>query len=187
MPDQINPTDTDPTEGGSQGDATPAASETPATWEAALAALPEGVRALYDSHITGLKNTVTTTRQERDALNARIKDITKALGKDNPEEAKTLVEQMASELEQAERRASFYEDAGRPEIGCTNPKLAFLAAEAGGLFDKKGNANWEQIKAAAPELFRKIGAGSADGGAGSTSKKTPAVGMNDFIRAAAGR
>ena len=65
----------------------------------------------------------------------------------------------------------FYEEVSWPEIGCTNPTLAFLVATGDELFDRKGNPNWEAIKAAAPELFRKAGVGSADGGAGGRSRR----------------
>lgn len=170
--------------GQDQGQGAP--SGTPGTWDEALAGLPEPVRALYDSHITGLRNTVQATRQERDTLSGRLTELTKALGKDTPEEARRLLAEMAGELETTNRRATFAEEATKPEIGCTNPKVAFQVAMAEGLFDKRGNPVWAAIKAAAPELFRKAGAGSADGGAGG-GKPASGAGMNSFIRRAAGR
>lgn len=179
MPDNGN-------DSGNQGSGT-GAGETPASWDEALAGMPETVRALYEGHITGLKNTVASTRQERDALSGSLKAIEKALGTD-PAEAKRLLDEMTSNLAQAERRAAFFEDAARPEVGCTNARLAFVLAETEGLFNKQGAPNWEAIKTAAPELFRKAGAqGSADGGAGAGKTAHGGKSMNDFIRAAAGR
>lgn len=161
-------------------------SGTPATWEEALAALPESVRALYESHTGGLRNTVQATRQERDALAERLTELTKALGKETPEEAKRLLAEMASGLETSNKRAAFAEEAIKPEIGCINPKVAFQVALAEGLFDRRGNPDWVAIKAAAPELFRKSGAGSVDGGAGAR-KAAAGVSMNEYIRKLAGR
>lgn len=173
--------------GDQQGESVEQASAGPASWEEVLTTLPENLRALYDRHIAGLKNTVQATRQERDALAARLREIQSALGKD-PAEAKQLIERMTAELEEAERRAVFYEQAGRPEIGCVNPRLAYLVATADGLFDKKGSPDWDAIKAAAPELFRGSAAlGSVNGGAGTAVGRPPAASMNDFIRKAAGR
>ena len=43
----------------------------------------------------------------------------------------------------------------------------------------------DALKTLAPELFRKAGAGNADGGAG--NGHAPALTMNDIIRRAAGR
>jgi autotransporter adhesin len=158
----------------------------PSTWEAALAVLPEPVRALYEAHTTGLRNAVQATRQERDALSGRLTELTKALGKDTPEEAKRLLAEMAGELEATNRRAAFYEEAGRPEIGCANARVAFQVAQAEGLFDKRGSVNWAALKAAAPELFRvRVPAGNAGQGTGQTVPTSRD--MNAFIRAASGR
>jgi hypothetical protein len=158
----------------------------PATWDEALATLPEPVRALYDAHTTGLRNTVQATRQERDALSGQLTALTKALGKDTPEQAKALLAEMAGQIEATGRRAAFYEEAGKPEIGCANPKAAFLVAQADGLFDTRGNVNWAALKTAAPELFRRpTPAGNAGQGTGTPPPATKS--MNAFIRAAAGR
>jgi hypothetical protein len=74
---------------------------------------------------------------------------------------------MAGNLQQAERRADFFENAALPEVGCTHARLAFVLAETEGLFDTRGAPNREAIMTAAPEVFRKAGMqGSADGGAG---------------------
>jgi len=158
----------------------------PRTWDAVVAALPEADRALYEQHTTGLRNTVQATRSERDALAQRLSDLTKALGKDSPEEAKRLLGEMTRELETSKRRADFVEQAVRPEIGCTNPAAAFAIAESQGLFDARGNVNWDSVKAAVPELFRRpIPAGNA--GAGTGQPPALAGGMNAAIRRATGR
>jgi len=125
------------------------------TWETVIAALPEADRVLYEQHTTGLRNTVQATRQERDALQQQLGELTKAIGKNDPESAKALLAQMTTEIETAKRRADFLEGAVRPEIGCSNPGAAFAIAHNQGLFDARGNPNWDAIKQAVPELFRK--------------------------------
>lgn len=164
---------------------TPAASQAPASWEAYLEGLPTDVKTLYEGHVTGLRNTVQATRSERDALTRQLADITKALGKD-PVEAKRLIEQMSTDLDSARLRADFYETAGRPEIGCQNPRVAFLVAQDLGAIDSKGRVNWETLKEQAPELFQKR---APDGRAGvGTGSPPPArFDMNTLIRRAAGR
>jgi len=179
-PAQGGAQDNPPPDGGQVGD------NAPRTWDTVLAGLPEADRALYEAHTTGLKNTVQATRQERDALQGQLAELTKALGKNDPEAAKALLAQMSAELETSRRRADFLETAVRPEIGCTNPGAAFAIAQTQGLFDARGNPNWDAIKAAVPELFRKpIPAGNA--GAGTASPPAGRATMNDFIRRASGR
>lgn len=190
MTDEPQGSGTPPANSGQPGgtpDGTPRqSSETPATWDEALAALPEPVRALYEAHTTGLKHTVQATRSERDALKAQLDALTKALGKDTPDAAKQLLAEMTGQLEASNRRAAFYEESGKSEIGCTNPKAAFALAQAEGLFDARGNVNWPALKAAAPELFRKT-APPGNAGAGTGNPPLPERNMNAFIRAAAGR
>lgn len=93
--------------------------------------------------------------------------------------------ELQAKADAAERRAAFAEDAGRPEIGCINPRVAWMVAEAGAMFSKAGLPDWQAIRQAAPELFRRA-AGSADGGAG--NQQAPRLDMNATIRrGAAGR
>jgi hypothetical protein len=163
----------------------PAAPKSPASWEEYMASLPDDLQGLYEAHTTGLRNTVQATRSERDALSRQLADITKALGKD-PSEAKRLLEQMSSDLDSARLRADFYEIAGRPETGCSNPRLALLAAQEIGAIDAKGRVSWETLKTQFPELFQKR---APDGRAGvGTGTPPPArIDMNAMIRRAAGR
>jgi len=179
-PAQGGAPDNPPPDGGQVGD------NAPRTWDTVLASLPEADRALYEAHTTGLRNTVQATRQERDALQQQLGELTKALGKNDPEAAKALLAQMTAELDTSRRRADFLEAAVRPEIGCSNPGAAFAIAQTQGLFDARGNPNWDAIKQAVPELFRKpIPAGNA--GAGTGSPPAGRASMNDWIRQAAGR
>lgn len=165
--------------GASSGDK--GSNETFETW---VEKQPETVKKLYDSHITGLKNTVKATREERDGLSNQIKELLPKAEKGSELE-KSLLD-LQSKLNASDRRANFAEEAIKPEIGCSNPKAAFALASAEDLFDKRGNPEWDAIKKMAPELFGKsipegnAGNGSQNGGKGGQT-------MDDLIRAKSGR
>ncbi len=159
-------------------------SETPFTYDTWLAQQPEDVRTGIEAYISGLRNTVQATRQERDNLARQLRDAAKgATG-----EVKAQLDKLTTDLEAAQMRANFFEEAAKPDVGCTNPRLAFIAADQAGLIDKKGRVNWAEMRTQYPELFRQAGQqkGSADGGAGGDNKPT-GNSMNDFIRKAARR
>jgi len=168
---------------GTTANQTPPADQTPpASWEDILATLPDEQKTLYEQHTTKLRNAVQATRQERDDLQKRLGDITAALGKD-PEAAKKLLDETSAQLELATRRAEFAEQAIRPEIGCTNPAAAFAVAQSQGLFDARGNPNWDALKAAVPELFRKPPSPAGNAGAGTGAPPPAAQSMDEIIRA----
>ncbi len=164
-------------------DATNTQGATPESWEKYLEAQPEPIKQLYTAHTTGLQNAVKATREERDGLAKQLKDLLPKAEKGSEFE-KSLTETL-TKLEVAERRATFVEEAVKPEIGCRNPKAAFLLAQAENLFTRSGQPDWNAIKAAAPELFGKPGT-NGNGGNG-TQDPPRKVGMNDFIRRASGR
>jgi hypothetical protein len=180
MPDNVTtpavnqqPTDQNPTP----------ASATPESWDAWLQAQPDNVKSLYQTHTAGLQNTVKATRQERDDLARQIKDLLPKAEKGSELE-KSLTE-FSQKLDAAEKRAQFVEEAVKPEIGCRNPKAAYVLAAAENLFTRSGAPDWNAIKAAAPELF---GTPSTPGNAGNgTDKPAPKAGMNEYIRHMAGR
>jgi hypothetical protein len=165
------------------------ASETPApepvVFEDWIKAQDATIVAAYTEHTTGLQNAVKATRQERDDFAKQIKDLTGKAAKGSELEAS--LKDLSDKLEKSERRATFAEDAIKPEIGCSNPKAAFAIAQADGLFSKSGAPDWTAIKAAAPELFvKKPPTPSGDGGEGSRTTPTTAKTMDDRIRASAG-
>lgn len=163
--------------------ATPPQGEMPSNWDDALKGLPEPLQNLYNTHVSGLQNTVRATRQERDDLAKQIKDLLPKVEKGS--ELETRLTEFSSKLEAAERRAAFVEDAVKPEIGCRNPKAAYALAQAENLFTRNGSPDWNAIKAAAPELF---GGRSVEANAGAgTGGTPPKPDMNTWIRTAAGR
>jgi hypothetical protein len=188
MPDNVQNQQV-PAQGEPPRDGSPAQPGTqqqaPQTWDAFVATLPAEAKVLYEGHITGLTNTVKATRAERDAFQERVKAITTALGQD-PADVKRRLDELTAELERAERRGTFTEQAIQPEIGCRNPRVAYMVAEAQNLWTRRGDPDWAAIKQAAPELF---GPAVARGHAGTGTNAPPATKttMNDFIRRAAGR
>jgi len=175
-----------PTANGSapQGGTPEGQQQDPLTWEAWVDAQDDSVKGLIDGHVKGLKSALDNERTQRSDLAKQLRDVSAKAGKGS--ELETALTEVSTQLEAAERRAAFYEDAGRPEIGCTNPRLAYLAAVEGDLIDKRGRIDWEALKTSAPELFRpRVPQGNA--GAGTGGPPPAQKSMNSFIRRAAGR
>lgn len=164
----------------------------PTSWDEYVAGLPEDqkevVTKLYEDKNKGLLNTVKATREERDTFATQLRDAAKKAEKGS--EAEKLYTEQANQLEQANKRADFYESA--PSHECKNPKVAFKIAMSDNLFTKKGEPDWEAIKKEAPELFgtavepprKPIGRGGA--GEGTDKKPVAARSMSELIREAAG-
>lgn len=151
-------------------------------FDAWLGEQPEHVRKGYEGKTQGLHSALEREREERKTVAKQLKELLPRA--EQGSEAQKALGEMSSKLEQAEQRAAFYEEAGKPEIGCANPKAAFLVASAEGLFTKRGEPDWTAIKAAAPELFaRKAPPGNA--GTGTQSPPAQKASMNDWIRQAA--
>lgn len=156
---------------------------TPESWDKFLEAQPEPIKQLYNTHTTGLQNAVRATREERDGLAKQIKDLLPKAEKGS--EFEKGLQDAVTRLEVAERRAAFVEEAVKPEIGCRNPRAAFLLAQAENLFTRSGAPDWKAIQTAAPELFGKP---TAPGNGGNGTQDPPQkADMNNYIRRASGR
>jgi len=155
------------------------------TWEAWLATQGDDVKSLFEGHVKGLKSALDAERSQRSDLAKQLRDATAKLSKDS--EARPALEQLTAQMETVQQRADFYEAAMQPEIGCVNPRLAFIAAQDSGAIDQRGRIHWDTLKAAFPELFRKPAAPAGHAGAGTGQPPPAKEGMNKFIRTAAGR
>lgn len=157
------------------------------TFEEWLAKQDEPTKGLITERFKSLEATVRATRTERDDLAKQVREAAKGLEEGSA--ARKALEEVSGKLEETERRTSFYEEALKPEISCTQPRLAYMAAMADGLIDGRGRINWETLKTNYPDLFRRtvqIPPGNAGNGAG--QQNVPAQrDMNAFIRRAAGR
>ena len=144
---------------------------------------PDEIKALVTQHTSGLKSALDNERAERKRYAAELRDATTRAEAGSA--AQAALQAITERVELAERRAAFYEDAIRPEVGCSNAKAAYLVATADNLYTRTGEPDWPQIKAEAPELFRDR---SSTANAGSGTQTPPRTqGMNEFIRQAAGR
>jgi hypothetical protein len=165
------------------------AGEKPVTFDAWLAEQDDTIKGLYESHTAGLKNALRAEREQRRTesvdLLKQLREATK--GATEGSEAKKALEGVTARLEQAELRAGFFEDAAKPEIGCANPRLAFIAAQEIGAIDGKGRVHWDDLRSQFPELFRKQTTGSGNAGAGTGTPPTGRLDMNAVLRRAAGR
>lgn len=176
-----DPTHGDPQKTGSPAQDDKATGAQTQSWETFLAAQPKEIQGMYEEHVTGLKNTVSATRKERDDAIKELKKVAKTA--EEGSEARKQLEAITAQLETSNRRAEFAEEAVKPEIGCTNPRLAWLAATESGLFKSNGSPDWEAIKAAAPELFggrQKAPPGNAGSGTNNPAPGKPS--MDDWIR-----
>jgi len=167
---------------GNQG----AGSGTQPTWETVLAALPEEQRGLYDQHVQGLRTALQSERDQHQDLARQLREATQRL--EEGSETRQQLEQLTGQIEVANQRADFFEQATQPEIGCSSPRLAWLAAQEVEAFDRRGNVNWAVLKEQFPELFGQGTKKQPPGNAGSGTSTPPAAqGMNAFIRRQAGR
>jgi len=148
-----------------------------------IAEQPDNVKTLVAQHTTGLKSALEAERTERKNQAKQLRD---ALAKaEKGSETEKALQEITGRAEQAERRAAFFEEAVRADVGCTNARAAFLVATAENLFTRTGDPDWKRIKDAAPELFgRKLPSANAGNGTQTPPKNG---GMNDFIRRSAGR
>lgn len=159
--------------------------EAPFDFDNWLGEQPDHVRKGYEGKTQGLHSALERERQERKEISKQLKELLPKAEKGS--EAEKALGEMSTRLEQANQRAAFVEEAIRPEIGCRNPKAAFLVAQADGLFKRSGEPDWTAIKQAAPELFGSTKAPPGNGGNGRESPPARTGGMNEFIRAATGR
>jgi hypothetical protein len=170
--------------GAGAGATQTAADQTPANWDEYLKTLPDPIKGLYEQHTTSLKTALASERTQRGDLAKQLREAS-AKAEKGSEMEKALTE-IGGKLELAERRAGFYEEATQPALACSNARLAFLVAQEIGAIDGRGKINWDAIKTAAPELFRKV-VPPGNAGEGTGNKPPPAANMNSFIRRAAGR
>lgn len=157
--------------------------QTPPTFEAWLESQEETVKGLYAEHTKGLKGALETERGQRKGLEKELRELVKKAdaGSEAAQELTKLADRLASE----EQRASFYEVAHAG--GISNLKLAWVAAQQGDYFNKRGEFDLATFRKDYPELFKAPPAPPANAGSGTRGEQPAAAGMNDFIRGARGR
>jgi hypothetical protein len=179
-PDGGTPTGGQNTPAQGQGQPQPQAPQTFDQW---IAAQPQDVQAMFNEHVSGLRSALASERTEKKGLSQQIAEMAKKA--ESGSEAQKQLEGISKQLQDAETRADFAEQA--IEQGCTRVKLAFIAAQQDQLIDQRGRINWTQLKETYPELFRasapaprgNAGAGAQQGSQGA------GMSMDDYIRARA--
>lgn len=178
---------TNPNNNGTPGAQTPpaAAAETPVieNFEEWLGGQSDDVRDAYQAHTRGLKSALDSEREQRRTVEKQLREMAQKSEKGS--DAQTKLTEMADQLESANEQAEFYDAAHR--AGVSNLKLAYMIARQDGLFDKRGQVNFEAMKNQYPELFPQrpvTPKGNAGAGRESPGAKTD---MNQFIRRQAGR
>lgn len=125
-------------------------------------------------------------RTERNELARQIKDLVPKAEKGS--ELEKQLTDIQAQIESANQRATFMEEAIRPGVECRNPRAAFALALADNLFTKTGSPDWKAIKDVAPELFGRAPASvNANAGEGTGGKQPTKTDMNRIIRQMAGR
>ena len=167
--------------GGQQGN-NGAGNQGLASFDEYIAKQPEDVRKLYETHTAGLKNALSGERDRNKTLEKDLRDAASKAEKGSEAEKKLTT--LADQVSEANRKTSFYESA--VTAGCTNLRLAYMAATSDDLFKKDGSADFDALKKNYPELFGAVKASNGAGG-GTNNNKSTGVSINDRIRAATGR
>jgi hypothetical protein len=167
----------------------------PETWEEWLAERPEAERGtiqkLYETHTTGLRTALDNERDERKRLAKEMQAAADKL-KDG-DASKEQLTKMADDLNKANAKADFFQEAARPEIGLADAEAAWIIVQAKGdaFKDRKGNIDFELLKASHPGLFRQEGTpkppkGNAGDGVINNQQPSTKSELNSAIRRAAG-
>jgi len=151
-------------------------------YEEWLKGQPEEVKTMLGGWEKGLKSALKDEREAHSELEKKLRDLAGKAQKGSEDEKKLI--EMADQMAEGDRRATFYEEAHK--AGISNLKLAYLAAVKEDLFDKRGNVNLETLKKNYPELFEQEKPkpkGNAGDGTGTSIEGK--ISMDDFIRARA--
>jgi hypothetical protein len=168
-------------EGGQQG-----APATVESFDAWYSSQNDDIKKLANplkEHFERMQNTVKETRKERDTLSRQFRDAAKKL--EAGSDAQKKLEELATNFDEANRRADFYEEA--PSHECRNPKAAYAIAVAHELFTKNGAPDWKAIQVEVPEFFgAKTTTTRKTAGAGTGKQPSSTASINDWIRQQAG-
>jgi hypothetical protein len=169
----------------------------PATFEDWAKDQPKEILGLVENHTANLKSALASERTERKKLADQLKEISGQL--EEGSEAKKQLEAIGGQMDTANTRADFYEQAAIAGISGNSIKLAWAAAGADGLIEEFVNGRtrkvewvglFERMKTDYPNLFStpvpaRAPVGNAGNGAGQPVPTS--ANMNQIIRRGAGR
>lgn len=174
--------------GNTNSDARPGGeSDAMPTFDQWLQSLDEQAQTLVQERFRTLEGALQSERTQHQGLARQLREATQQL--EQGSETRQQLEALSGQLEAAQRRAEFFEEATRPENGCTNVRLAFIAAQEVGAIDQRGRINWTALREQFPELFKQKTTPPGNAGDGTnTGGKPPGQGarMDDIIRRKAG-
>jgi phage antirepressor YoqD-like protein len=153
------------------------------TFDGWLGEQPDEIKTLLEGHTKGLKSALESERETRKTLEKQVRDLAAKAEKDS--DAQKELAGIADQLGEADRKTDFYEAAHA--AGVTNLKLAYVVATTDGMFDRRGQVNFETLKQSYPELFGVKQTVKGNAGTGTNTEPPTSGDMNAFIRRAAGR
>lgn len=139
--------------------------------------LDKSIQDRVTKQYSRLENAFTRVKEERTTLKGQIA----AIKADTTKTVEEKISEISARTEEAEKRASFYENLP-PNI--VNPKNAYILAQANNCLKKDGSLDLEKFKKACPEQLGRKGTDTR-GGSGSSSDPSSAD-MNTRIREMAG-
>ncbi|MCE5259909.1 MAG: hypothetical protein LLG44_12770 [Chloroflexi bacterium] len=171
--------DANNTAGGTGG----STNQPPASFEAFMESQSAEVKALYEGHTKGLKSALEAERTQRSDLAKQLRDA--ASKAEAGSAAQKALQELQAKYEALDRKSAFIEESIKPEIGCADSQLAYLAALEIGAISEKGRADWAMLKERFPLLFRPK-TGNASAGVGTQGAPGGKFDMNAALRKAAG-
>jgi hypothetical protein len=153
--------------------------------------LEEGARGLADkyveSHVVKLKSALDEERKQRRAYEKQVKELAGKVTGDS--DLKSKLDELGSQLSEANQRALFYEAAvDRGDLPAKRYAAAYKIAKLDGLIDEDGAVDWTALAEQHDYLFtsaqqqqtQQRKPGNAGSGAGTQPQKKTS--MNDMIR-----
>lgn len=135
---------------------------------------------LVDTHVDGLKTALKSEREEKKALERKLKDLTKQATEGS--ELHQQLTALQTELQTTSAKATFMEQAIAAKVA--NPRLAWLAATDGQLVNMRtGECDFGKLREVAPEVFQqKPAATTINAGSGAGQNGVKQADMNSLIR-----
>lgn len=154
----------------------------PATFSDWLQSQPPDVQEMFAAEIRGLKGALESERAQRKAHERELREAAKRLEEGSA--ARKELEAQADKLRALETQTVFYDHAHA--AGCSNLRLAYIAARDAGLIRDDGTADWDTMRQRYPELFKPAPKGHAGAGTDAAGALKPAKRIDEYIRSAAG-
>lgn len=153
--------------------------------------LEEGARGLADkyveTHVVKLKSALDEERKQRRAYEKQVKELSGKAA--DGSDLKSKLDELGSQLSEANRKAAFYEAAvGVAELPANRYAAAYKIAKLDDLINDDGDVDWDALKSQHDYLFTSAQQQQAQqkkpgsAGSGVTQQPQRQKTMNDLIR-----